>query len=78
MNNFEIDLRLLRLILCLCLVITAFPLASKAQYKGDDIPGFLGLEPKRRRVSMLAIWSGSTPPAQSKITPATPSTCRVA
>ena len=44
MNNFEIDFRLLRLILCLCLVITAFPLASEAQYKGDDIPGFLGLQ----------------------------------
>jgi len=44
MNNVEIDLRLLRLILCLCLIITAFPLASEAQYKGDDIPGFLGLQ----------------------------------
>lgn len=27
-----------------CMIVTAFPVVSKAQYKGDHIPGFLGLE----------------------------------
>ena len=33
-----------RFILLSYMIVTAFPLASEAQYKGDHIPGFLGLE----------------------------------
>jgi hypothetical protein len=32
-----------RLILWSCLIVTIFPVLSQAQYKGDHIPGFLGL-----------------------------------
>jgi hypothetical protein len=32
----------MRFILWSCMIVTAFPLVSEAQYKGDHIPGFLG------------------------------------
>src|SRR5258707_3578378 len=35
--------RRLRQILCLCLTAAVLPVLSQAQYKGDHIPGFLGL-----------------------------------
>jgi hypothetical protein len=34
----------MRFILWSCMIVTAFRLVSDAQYKGDHIPGFLGLE----------------------------------
>jgi hypothetical protein len=36
--------QLLRVILWSCLILTVFSMPTAAQYKGDDIPGFLGLE----------------------------------
>src|SRR5580704_9768864 len=36
--------RLLSLICWSCLIATGFPVVSEAQYKGDHIPGFLGLD----------------------------------
>lgn len=36
--------RPMRFILWSCMTVTAFRLVSEAQYKGDHIPGFLGLE----------------------------------
>ena len=36
--------RPMRFILWSCMIVTAFPLVSEAQYKGDHIPGFLGLD----------------------------------
>jgi hypothetical protein len=38
------DSRWLRLILGACLIATVFPVMCTAQYKGDHIPGFIGLE----------------------------------
>jgi hypothetical protein len=43
MKNAGSDRRLLRLILWSCLIVAVFPALSEAQYKGDHIPGFLGL-----------------------------------
>jgi hypothetical protein len=43
-SNARSGQRLLRLILWSCLIVFVFPTASEAQYKGDDIPGFLGLQ----------------------------------
>jgi hypothetical protein len=34
----------MRFILWSCMIVTDFPLLSEAQYKGNHIPGFLGLE----------------------------------
>jgi len=36
--------RRLRFVLWSCMVVVVFPVVSQAQYKGDDIPGFLGLQ----------------------------------
>ena len=44
MSNTGSGRRLFRAIFWSVLIVTAFPLASEAQYKGDDIPGFLGLQ----------------------------------
>jgi len=43
MNNVRSAWRLSRLSLGLSLIVTVSPVPSKAQYKGDHIPGFLGL-----------------------------------
>jgi len=43
MNNVRSAWRLPRLSLGLSLIVTVSPVPSKAQYKGDHIPGFLGL-----------------------------------
>jgi hypothetical protein len=44
MSNAGSGRRLFRAIFWSVLIVTTFPLASEAQYKGDDIPGFLGLQ----------------------------------
>ena len=36
--------RPLHLVLWSCIIVAAFPVVSLGQYKGDDIPGFLGLQ----------------------------------
>src|SRR5271154_6701532 len=36
--------RPLRFVLWSCIILAAFPAVGQAQYKGDDIPGFLGLQ----------------------------------
>ncbi len=42
-NNAGCAWQLWRLVLWFCFIVTAFPVVSQAQYKADDIPGFLGL-----------------------------------
>jgi len=42
-NNTGGDWELLHGILWACLIVTVLPVMSEAQYKGDHIPGFLGL-----------------------------------
>ena len=64
----------LRLILWLCLIVTVLTVRCEAQYKGDHIPGFLGLDSGTQAPPGLyvgnVVWI--YPPVLSK---ATASTC---
>jgi hypothetical protein len=44
MNNTRCSWKWLCLMLWSCLVVSVLPITSEAQYKGDHIPGFAGLE----------------------------------